>query len=102
MATLLEEIDEAIGWVENEYGFVADVLKKARAALAALQTPMWNPINTAPTDGTLVWVYTAAFDGLPTFQGPCSYHPDAGWCTDELRHVTHWIPLSAVYLLPPT
>lgn len=62
----------------------------------------WMPIETAPRDGTMVWVYTAAREGLRSFQGPCAYHPDAGWCTDELREVTHWVPLSAVYLSPPS
>jgi hypothetical protein len=53
--------------------------------------PGWMPIETAPSDGTFVWVYTAARDGLPAFQGPCAYHRSAGWCTDELRWVTHWM-----------
>lgn len=61
----------------------------------------WRPIATAPTDGTVVWFYTAAAHGLPAFQGPCAYHKDAGWCTDELRPVTHWVPLQEVYLPPP-
>lgn len=59
--------------------------------------PKWQPIETAPTDGTVVWVYTAANYDLPAFQGPCAYHPDAGWCTDELRIVTHWL----VHIPPP-
>lgn len=53
----------------------------------------WNPIETAPTDGTEVWVYVAPRDGLKGFQCVCAYHPDAGWCADELREVTHWMPL---------
>ena len=64
-------------------------------------TAAWQPIETAPRDGTLVWVYTAERDGLPAFQGPCAYHPDAGWCADELREVTHWKPMRAVYQEPP-
>lgn len=69
--------------------------------LRRLLSPPWQPISTAPEDGTVVWVYTAAYDDLPAFQGPCAYHPDAGWCTDELRWVTHWVPLQTVYLAPP-
>ena len=61
----------------------------------------WQPIETAPTDGTLVWVYTASAHDLSAFQGPCAWHPDAGWCTDELRCVTHWVPLRDVYLPEP-
>ena len=30
--------------------------------------------------------------GLPPFEGPCAYHADAGWCTDEFRPATHWHP----------
>lgn len=53
----------------------------------------WQPIETAPTDGTWVWVFVAEREGLPSFQCPCAYHPDGGWCCDELREVTHWRPL---------
>ena len=61
----------------------------------------WQPITTAPQTGEVVWTYTSAAHGLPAFQGPCAHHPDAGWCTDELREVTHWVPLSRVALPPP-
>ena len=58
----------------------------------------WKPIETAPKDGTVVWVDVAARsegvqEELPAFQTCCAYHPDAGWCADELREVTHWMPL---------
>lgn len=53
----------------------------------------WRSIATAPQDGSTVWVYTAAVHGLPPFEGPCAYHSEAGWCTDELRPVTHWQPI---------
>lgn len=68
---------------------------------ASTVTTAWRPISSAPEDGTVVWVYTAAAHGLPAFQGPCAHHPDAGWCTDELRIVTHWVPLTDLYLEPP-
>lgn len=61
----------------------------------------WRDINTAPRTGEVVWTYTAEREGLPAFQGPCAYHPDAGWCTDELRHVTHWMPLRDRYAAAP-
>ena len=61
----------------------------------------WQPIETAKPDGSLVWVYVAAYDGLPAFQAVASYHPDTGWCVDELRDVTHWMPLRDVWLEPP-
>jgi hypothetical protein len=55
----------------------------------------WQPIETAPKDGTVVTVYVAARDNLPAFITHCAYHPDAGWCADEIRSVTHWMPKSA-------
>lgn len=69
-----------------------DVAAELRAALAAGE---WELIATAPRDGTEVWVFVAPRDGLRGFQCVCAYHPDAGWCADELREVTHWQPLPA-------
>lgn len=34
---LIAEVEESIGWVENEYGFVTDVLKKTSAKLTELR-----------------------------------------------------------------
>ena len=53
----------------------------------------WQPIETAPKDGTEVWVYVTAKEGLRSFETSCAWHPDAGWCVDEIREVTHWLPL---------
>lgn len=73
---------------------IADALRDVAAAIRERgREDGWQSIETAPTDGTTVWVYTAALDDLPGFQGACAYHPDAGWCTDELRFVTYWMPL---------
>lgn len=55
----------------------------------------WQPIGTAPTDGARVIVYAAPYQGLPGFVCVADYHPDGGWCVDELREVTHWMPLPA-------
>ena len=67
----------------------------ARAVLSASQpSPSpWRLIETAPTDGTVVLVFAAERDGLAAFQCTAAYHADAGWCVDELREVTHWMPL---------
>lgn len=66
----------------------------ARAALTSAPAPSpWRPIETAPTDGTVVRVFAAERQGLPAFQCTAAYHEDAGWCVDELREVTHWMPL---------
>ena len=61
----------------------------------------WQPIDTAPKDGTEVLVYAAEYPGdllvdgepLPAFITICAYHADAGWCVCELREVTAWMPL---------
>ena len=77
----------------------AGVLLNARdvgPALAAYERRLWQPIATAPADGTFVFVYAAARDGLPAFVTWASYHPDAGWCVDELREVTHWRPFPVI------
>lgn len=57
--------------------------------------PLWQPIDSAPTDGTVVWVYNDAAHGLPGFCCKAAYHPDAGWCCDELREATLWMPIEA-------
>jgi len=53
----------------------------------------WQPIKTAPTDGSLILVYASPRDDLPGFITVCAYHEDAGFCVDELRYTTHWRPL---------
>lgn len=68
-------------------------LERDNAALVKGWPDAWQPIATAPKDGTVVLVYAAEREGLPAFQCTCGYHPDGGWCVDELRFVTHWQPL---------
>lgn len=55
----------------------------------------WRPIETAPKQQwTWIIVYAPgeAWD-LPGIVSPCQWHPDAGFCVDELRDPTHWMPL---------
>ena len=61
------------------------------AAVRAMSA--WQPIETAPKDGSLILVYAPAADGLSAMQSTCSYHPDAGFCIDEIRDPIHWMPL---------
>jgi hypothetical protein len=56
----------------------------------------WQPIATAPTDGTVVWVYAAAREDLPAFQTWATYNPHGGWCVDEVRYATHWVSIKTV------
>lgn len=68
-------------------------LKLADALSDLLAEREWRPIETAKKDGTEVWVYAAPYQDLPGFQCRCGYHSEGGWCVDELREVTHWMPL---------
>ena len=64
--------------------------------------PDWQPIETAPTDGTWVWVYAPGRDGLCPIVCLAHYHDGAGWCVDELREVTMWQPADpAAFLKSP-
>jgi len=76
-------------------GIADDIARAAIAATlsAAPSGDMWQPIKTAPTDGTEVLVYAPPREGLKEMRSVCAYHPDAGWCIDELREVTLWQPL---------
>jgi len=53
----------------------------------------WQPIETAPTDGTLVRVWVAPDYELPGFETVTYYHPEGGWCVDEVREATYWKPV---------
>lgn len=53
----------------------------------------WKPIESAPTDGTLILVWCASRDGLPAMYSLCRYHPDGGFCVDELRYPTYRMEL---------
>lgn len=53
----------------------------------------WKPIASAPTDGSEFVVYCPPKHGLPHLASICSYHPDAGFCVDELREPTLWTEL---------
>jgi hypothetical protein len=68
---------------------------RAETAEAQLATRGWQDISTAPKDGTVIWVYAPAYDGLDAITSICAWHEDAGFCIDELRSPTHWQPLNA-------
>jgi hypothetical protein len=50
----------------------------------------WLRIETAPTDGTPIEVWAPGIQELEPVQCLCVYHPDVGFCVDELREPTHW------------
>lgn len=53
----------------------------------------WQPIGTAPKDGTLLLVWAPGVEGLNAIFSLCAWHDEAGFCIDELRQPTHWMPL---------
>lgn len=76
------------------YQSAREALLSALSAPKAATTDSWQPIETAPTDETLILVYApGALEGLPDLICPCAYHQDAGFCVCELRQPTHWMPL---------
>jgi len=60
-----------------EYGY-------PRVPIADLLRAVAGPIGVG-------WELAMAH-GLPPFEDKVAWHPDAGWCADELRPVTHWHP----------
>jgi hypothetical protein len=73
-----------------------DITRRALAAALAASTPVggWEDISTAPKDGSEIIAYSqdvSGTTGLNPFVSLCAWHPDAGFCTCELREVTHWM-----------
>lgn len=88
-----EMVEAAQAAYEPDYEYGIDDTDM-RAALTAASAAAWRPIEEAKEDQ---WVWIIAFapaaHGLPAIVRPCQWHPDAGFCVDELRTVTHWTPL---------
>ena len=61
----------------------------------------WQLIEIAPKDGTNVLVWAAPAHGLLGFIALAAYDQDAGWCVDELREATHWMPLPTPPAIQP-
>ena len=63
------------------------------------ETTGWQPIETAPTgdagtrDRPYVLVYASPAHGLDGFMCVARWDYEGGWCVDELRTATHWMPL---------
>lgn len=72
---------------------LSDPVERMRRNLAAALAVMWQPIETAPKDGTLFLAWAPSLHGLPAMYSLCAWHPDGGFCIDELREVTKWQPL---------
>lgn len=107
MARAAEEVErlrlEKItgGKVARSYDWEA-YIPAMTAALAAYRRAQWQPIETAPKDGTTVLVFAQLnppekwveeVRDLPPMICQAAHHPDAGWCVCTMREVTHWQPL---------
>lgn len=54
----------------------------------------WSPISWAPEDGTPVLVLASGeAEGLPDIECVTAFHPETGFCIDELRVETHFKPI---------
>lgn len=67
----------------------ADEMRQAADALDALA---WQPMETAPKDRDII-VLTDSIVGLPSIVCQCRWHPDAGFCVDELRQPQWWMEM---------
>lgn len=90
---IIELVRELFDDCDQLYALLIETIASERSALSA--APHWQPIETAPKDGTpvLVWTADVGQEGLTEFASVCSYHSDAGFCTHELMVATHWMPL---------
>jgi hypothetical protein len=84
--------------IADNGGTVWDMFCHEAAAMLAASPSVggWEDISTAPKDGSEIIAYSqdvSGTTGLNPFVSLCAWHPDAGFCTCELREVTHWMPL---------
>lgn len=56
----------------------------------ALVIADWMPIDDLTPKDHPILVYAPAAHGLPSMISVCQWHPDAGFCIDELRNATIW------------
>lgn len=64
-----------------------DVCRAAVDVLDAALTPQWEPISTAPRDGSRIMLWDSRDGGFPTF---------GSWrvgSEEEHGTITHWLPL---------
>jgi uncharacterized small protein (DUF1192 family) len=90
-ASVIFNAVNAVKRLEAELAAAAAEIARLRAELAA-QPMHWVQVDDAPAewqDGRVLFYYAPEREGLPELFGHVAYHPDAGWCVDELREVSH-------------
>lgn len=60
-----------------------------RGAMISAGCSGWRHIDEAPRDRAIE-VLVPSKNGLPGFVAECMWHPDAGFCVDELREPVAW------------
>ena len=89
-------------WSTNPYASEDEAKRLAQAEVDFLRSLLppetemlrnpgayWQPITKAPRDREIE-VLCPPREGLPELVSKCKWHPDAGFCVDELREPTHW------------
>ncbi len=72
------------------------------AAADFIRAHAWRGISEAREDpDAWLWVYCPPHDGLPAMACPCRWHPEAGFCVDELRSPTLFVELGSILPRPP-
>ena len=98
------EFMKSQGHMATRWNNAIDAYLSALTAAGYVVEQDWRDIATAPMDGTEVLVRAAMPDRLqwadPDKQlrpvvRVAAWHPDAGWCVDELREAILWRPLPA-------
>ena len=96
MLNIPPEIDAAVTLVTNYFAKLSPDGKWQYRGLAARSLVIdndWQPIATAPKDGTMVLVYSAAWGevGVAYCHGTwCWQHDEVG---EIINEITHWMPL---------
>ncbi len=86
---------EATGPAQDDRVGAAVAWNAAPRSAPPAEVVDWNfDMDAAPQD-ELLNVYAAPRDGLKGFVTSCRWHPDAGFCVDELRYVVAWKRLPA-------
>jgi hypothetical protein len=63
-----------------------------RAEVERLRVAGWQPIETAPQDGTVIMIHVTAKPNLPPYTCRADDYWNGAWW---LETATHWMPLPA-------
>lgn len=96
----------AYAWLTHPYVCTSDMVKAAARIMASAPPAVWQPIETAPKDGTpvlLLW-FDAETGAAPMHRVGFWHSREQAWCDthrvlhNQHSHPTHWMPLPS----PPT